>query len=226
MLYRQWNKRSLHIYVPIINETVFIFEYLTANPPFWTRLSSVHGRLYQKERACKVTRCNFSERTTSYELCVITPVLCNLTRIKMYPLVRDQAKWSQWPVKMATGHFPNSSRNFAWCGVINHDRMTTLTLQTKYDTTLPSWYPKSAYLLEISFYPSGSGIYSHVVRHLTTASPSAAKRSTVASVLLTLTSARGHVNHVFTIMTLPHSSSSEILIAPEQYNFHSDGERR
>ena len=53
---------------------------------------------------------------------------------------------------MATGHFPNCSHNFAWRGVINHDRMITLTLQTKYDTILPSGYPKLAYPLEISFW--------------------------------------------------------------------------
>ena len=47
MLYKQWNKRSLHIYVPIINQTVFIFGHLATNPPFWTQLSSVHGRVMQ-----------------------------------------------------------------------------------------------------------------------------------------------------------------------------------
>ena len=67
-----------------------------------TQLSSVHGRVYKKERALKVSKCNFSERATSYELCAIAPVLWNLAHIKIYPLVRDQAKWSQWPVKMAT----------------------------------------------------------------------------------------------------------------------------
>ena len=51
---------------------------------------------------------------------------------------------------MATGHFPNCSHNFEWYGLINHDRMITLTLQNKYDTTLPSGYPKFAYPLEIS----------------------------------------------------------------------------
>ena len=35
--------------------------------------------------------------------------------------------------------------------------MTTVTLQTKYDPTLPSGYPKVAYPLEMC---SGSGIYS------------------------------------------------------------------
>ena len=53
---------------------------------------------------------------------------------------------------MATGHFPNCLHNFAWCGVINHGPMITLTLQTKYDTILPSGYPKFAYPLEISFW--------------------------------------------------------------------------
>ena len=56
-----------------------------------------------------------------------------------------------------------------------------------------------------------------MVRHFPAASPSAAKRWTVASVLFTVTSSQGHVNHVFTIMMLPHSPNSEIFIAPEQY---------
>ena len=51
-------------------------------------------------------------------------------------------------------------------------------------------------------YPSGSGIYSHTVRHFPAASPSTAKRSTVESTLFTVTSSPGHVNHVTTIMTL------------------------
>ena len=152
MLYRQWNKHNLHIHMPVIKKTVFIFGHLAANAPFWTRLSSVHGRVYQNERALKVSKCNFSGRATSYELCAIAPVLWNLPHIKIYPLVRDQAKWSQWLVKMATGHFPNCLHNFAWCGVINHGWMITLTLQTKYDTILPSGYPKFAYPLEISFW--------------------------------------------------------------------------
>ena len=53
---------------------------------------------------------------------------------------------------MATGHFPNCSHNFEWYGLINHDRMITLTLQYKYDTTLQSAYPKFAYPLEISLW--------------------------------------------------------------------------
>ena len=53
---------------------------------------------------------------------------------------------------MAAGHLPTSSHNFAWRGVINHDRTTKLTLQTKYDHTMPAGYPKVAYPLEISFW--------------------------------------------------------------------------
>ena len=49
---------------------------------------------------------------------------------------------------------------------------------------------------------SGSGIYSHTVRHFPAASPSTAKRLTVESTLFTVTSSPGHVNHVTTIMTL------------------------
>ena len=53
---------------------------------------------------------------------------------------------------MATSYLPTSLHDFAWCRVINHDWMTTLTLQTKYDPTLPSGYPKVAYPLELSFW--------------------------------------------------------------------------
>ena len=63
-------------------------------------------------------------------------------------------------------------------------------------------------------------------RHFPAAWPLAAKRWTVALVLFTVTSSQGHVNQVFTIMTLPHSPNSEIFIAPEQYIFHKDDEHR
>ena len=53
---------------------------------------------------------------------------------------------------MAAGHLPTSSHNFAWRGVINHDRTTKLTLQTMPDHTMPAGYPKVAYPLEISFW--------------------------------------------------------------------------
>ena len=53
---------------------------------------------------------------------------------------------------MATGHFPNCWHNFECHGLINHDRMITLTLQNKYNTTLPFGYPKFAYPLEISLW--------------------------------------------------------------------------
>ena len=149
-------------------------------------------------------------------------VLWNLAHIKIYPLVRDQAKWSQWPVKMATGHFPNCSHNFAWRGVINHDRMITL----RKPSMIPHCHLGIKNLLIHWRYPSGSGIYSHMVRRFLAALPSAAKRSTVALVLFTVTSSQGHVNHVSTNMMIPHSPNSEIFIAPKQYIFHNDGARR
>ena len=65
-----------------------------------------------------------------------------------YHLVRDQVKCEL--------HI------FAWNEHDNIDGMTTVTLQTKYDLTLPSGYPKVAYPLEMS---SGSGIYSDAVSH-------------------------------------------------------------
>ena len=112
---------------------------------------------------------------------------------------------------MATGHFPNCSHNFEWYGLINHDRMITLTLQNKYDTTLPSGYPKFAYPLEISLW----------IRNLFTHGQTLPGRFAIGSetVLFAVTSSQGHVNHVFTIMRLPHSPNSEIFIAPEQCIF-------
>ena len=74
---------------------------------------------------------------------------------------------------MATGHFPTESHNFASNGHVNINGMTTVTLQTKYDPTLPSGYPKVAYPVEMS---SGSGIYSDAVSHLPAAQPPPAKR--------------------------------------------------
>ena len=68
---------------------------------------------------------------------------------------------------------PTESHNFAWNGLVNIDGMTTVTLQTKYDPTLPSGYPKIAYPVEMS---SGSGIYSDAVSHLPAAQPPTAKR--------------------------------------------------
>ena len=113
------------------------FGHLTANPSFWTRLSPVHGRVYKKERTLKVSKCNVSERT-SYELCAIW----NLVHIKMYPLIQDRMKCSQWPVKMATNHFPNCSHNFAWRGVINHDLMIKLTFTNQIWYHFAIWVSK------------------------------------------------------------------------------------
>ena len=64
---------------------------------------------------------------------------------------------------MAADHLPNSSHNFAWREVINHDRTTKLTLQTNYDPTLPAGYPKFAYLLEISFGIQNLFIHSQIL---------------------------------------------------------------
>ena len=96
-----------------------------------------------------------------------------LSSHQRYHLVRDQVKCSMWPVKMATGHFPTESHNLAWNGHVNINGMTTVTLQTKYNPTLPSGYPKVAYPLEMS---SGCGIYSDAVSHLLAAQPPTAKR--------------------------------------------------
>ena len=82
---------------------------------------------------------------------------------------------------------------------VNIDGMTTVTLQTKYDPTLPSGYPKVAYSLEMS---SESGIYSAAVSHLPGAQHRPRSYRPTTSMLFTVTSSPGHMNHVATIMTL------------------------
>ena len=198
------------------SKTVFIFGHLPANPPFWKRLSLVHGRVYQKEQALEVSKCSFSERTTSYELHAAVLVLWNSAHNKRYHLVRDQVKCNMWPVKMAIGHFPTESHNFAWNGHVNIDGMTTVTLQTKYDPTLPSGYPKVAYPLEMS---SGSGIYSDAVSHLPGAQHRPRSYRPITSMLFTVTSSPGHVNHVATIMTLLSFTEFWNLYCPRTIRF-------
>ena len=106
-------------------------------------------------------------------------------------LFRNQVKCNMWPVKMATGHFPTGSHNFAWNGHVDIDGMTTVTLQTNYDPTLPRGNPKVAYPLEIS---SGSGIYSDAVCHLPAAQHRQRSNRPTTSMLFAVTSleSRGH----------------------------------
>ena len=114
-------------------------------------------------------------------------------------LFHNQVKCNMWPVKMATGHFPTGSHNFAWNGHVDIDGMTTVTLQTNYDPTLPRGNPKVAYPLEIS---SGSGIYSDAVCHLPAAQHRQCSNRPTTSMLFAVTSSPGHLNHVATIMAL------------------------
>ena len=156
----------------------------------------------KKSRHLKYQNAAFAERTTSHELHAIALVLWNWAHIKRYHLVRDQVKcnmWNMWTVKMATGHFPTGSHNFAWNGHVNNAGMTTVTLQIKCDPTMPFWYRKVAYPLEIS---SGSGIYSDAVSHLPATQHRQHSDRPTTLMLFTVISSPSHVNHVATIMTL------------------------
>ena len=124
-------------------------------------------------------------------------------------------------VKMAAGHLPTSSHNFAWRGVINHDRTTKLTLQNKYDHTRPAGYPKVASPLEISFWIRN--LFSDTSRPLRHR-----QRSDRPSSRRCLPWRHHRVTWITwpPLWRSPHSPNSEIFTAPEQYVFHSDGERR
>ena len=135
------------IHVLIASKTVFNFGNLRTKPPFWKRLPLNHNQF--KKRA--VTQ-NTSEHLVNNEQRAITAESWNWVQFKIYLLDPDSVWRIHGPVKMAAGHLPTGSHNFAWCGVNPHDRVTTLTLQNKYDPTLPSGYQKVAYPLKISFW--------------------------------------------------------------------------
>ena len=113
-----------------------------------------------KGQTLKVPLSGFPEWWINSESHAITLILWNGIPFKRYSLDQDSVRWIHCPVKMANWHFPTGSHNFVQCGVIDHDQMATVTLQTTYDPTLSCVYPKVACPLEIS---SGSGIYSDVV---------------------------------------------------------------
>ena len=127
----------------------------------------------------------------------ITLVLRNRIKFKRYSLDQDSVRGIRYFVEMATWYFHTGSHKFTQYWVIDHDRMTTVTLQTTYDHTLSFVYPKVACLHEIS---SGSGIYSDVVSDLSAAQHRQRGDRSTTSMLFTVTSSSGHVNHVTTIM--------------------------
>ena len=140
-------------------------------------------------------------------------------------LDRGSVRRIHCPVKMAAGHLPTSSHNFAWRGVINHDRTTKLTLQTKYDHTMLAVYPKVAYPLEIPASETPEFIHT---RSDTSRSLRHRQRSDRPSSRRCLPWRHHRVTWITwpPLWRSPHSPDSEIFIAPEQYIFHSDGERR
>ena len=109
-------------------------------------------------------------------------------------------------------------RTVSQCGVIDHDQMATVTLQTIYDPTLSCVYPKVARPLEIS---SGSGIYSDVVSLLPTAQHRPVHRVDVVyrDVITRSRESRGHHYDSPLIFQVKKSLLSLNI-------FHSDSDRR
>ena len=122
--------------------------------PFTTSVARLHRvttYLWTRNR-CQQPRTSASTRNEVIPSVDASKVWLQL---KIYRLDRGSVRRINCPVnmiKMAAGHLPTSSHNFAWRGVINHDRTTKLTLQNKYDHTMPAGYPKVASPLEISFW--------------------------------------------------------------------------
>ena len=122
--------------------------------PFTTSVARLHRvttYLWTRNR-CQQPRTSASTRNDVIPSVDASKVWLQL---KIYLLDRGSVRRINCPVnmvKMAAGHLPTSSHNFAWRGVINHDRTTKLTLQNKYDHTMPAGYPKVASPLEISFW--------------------------------------------------------------------------
>ena len=109
-------------------------------------------KLRSTTRVLKGCKTLYGIRLIDWLIHAITPASWNWLQFKIYLLDRGSVGRIHCPVKMAAGHLPTSSHNFPWRGVINHDRTTKLTLQTKYYHTMPAGYPKVAYPLEISFW--------------------------------------------------------------------------
>ena len=151
MSYDVWDQRSLHIYVPIARETIFILEIYRHNRHFENGYHKITISL-ENRQSQTILQCSLPEREINNEVHAITPASWNWLQFKIYLLDRGSVRRIHRPVKMAAGHLPTSSHNFAWRGVINHDRTTKLTLQAKYDHTMSAGYPKVAYPLEISFW--------------------------------------------------------------------------
>ena len=140
-------------------------------------------------------------------------------QFKIYLLDRGSVRGINCPVnmvKMAAGHYLLVRTILHGAGLLIMIARPNLLCRTSMITPCQLGIQK----LHLHWkYPSGSGIYSHTVRHFPAASPSTAKRSTVESTLFTLTSSPGHVNHVTTIMTLASFAEFWNLYCPRTIRF-------
>ena len=162
MSQRTQDRHTLHIPMPIWSLSVCIFGNLPAKPSFLKRLPESHP-VFLKWQSFKVAHSSFPERWRNDESHAIALVLRNRIQFKVYFLDWDSVWCIHCPVKMTTEHFTTASHNFAQCGVIDHDQMATVTLQTTYDPTLSCVNPKVVCPLKI--FPR-FWIFSDVVSHL------------------------------------------------------------
>ena len=119
--------------------------------PFTTSVARVH-RVTTYEHVADVNNRARPPETTSYQALTLQKFDFSSKYISWIEVQCGELTALSHMVKMAAGHLPTSSHNFAWRGVINHDRTTKLTLQNKYYHIMPAGYPKVTYPLEISFW--------------------------------------------------------------------------
>ena len=110
---------------------------------------------------------------------------------------------SKWQLKsLNLDNFTNFT-NFEWCAFIQDDKITTVTMQTKYDPIVPCAHPKVEWPLQLTFrsevYSDLSSRFAPILNRLVSASTFCLPwpRRPSSDVI------QGHVNHVIAIMALP-----------------------
>ena len=111
--------------------TSFHFRKFAVKAAIFKTITTESHLVFMKGQSLKVPYSAFPARWINCKSHAITLVLwAEYSSIDVNYLDRVSVRWINCPVKMATGHFPTGSHNFAQCGVIDHDQIATVTLKT------------------------------------------------------------------------------------------------
>ena len=131
-IFREWNAiRSLGLmqfayFCTDCKKDDFNFRIFASKTAILKTATIISQSVWKAGQSLKILQCSLSEREINDEVHAIIPISRNWLHFKIYLLNQGSVRRINCPAKMATGHLPTSSPNFAWRGVINHDRMTKL----------------------------------------------------------------------------------------------------